>query len=191
MTSLAKAAPAPKATKPAAPVENVSPGMARVIQIRNKCAPHVQDLEAILGELKALADQNRPASELAHLFGVVRDIQDMLSEIVLAPVSECYGKLAKEIVPAAFERENLTSFTTKDGYRVSISTKYFASIAGDKEAAYEWLRNNGLGEIIQNTVNASTLSAAGKAMLEEGKELPDELFRSHFAVNTSLTRTKK
>lgn len=136
--------------------------------------------------------KDRPASELAHLFGMVRDMNTVTGE-ALKPLSDAAGQLANVLIPKAFENENLTSFTTQDGYRVTVSTVYRASIKTDRKGdAYNWLRENGLEDLITETVNAGTLSAAGKAMVEEkGKELPEDLFNAAFMPTTSLTKVQK
>ena len=68
----------------------------------------------------------------------------------------------------------------------------FASIIAEKRPqAFQWLRDNGYGDIIQETVNASTLSAFAKTLLEtENKELPEEFFRVHAESQATLTRGK-
>ncbi len=96
------------------------------------------------------------------------------------------------MIPEAFERESISSFTTDNGYRVTVSQRFFASILeGMKDVAFEWLRKNKLGDLIQPTVNAGTLSAEGKRMLEEGRELPEQIFSTHYKPSTSLTKVAK
>jgi hypothetical protein len=57
-----------------------------------------------------------------------------------------------------------------------------------KEAAFEWLRENGLGELITETVNASTLSAQARKMLEDGTELDADIFNVSVFPTTSITK---
>jgi hypothetical protein len=45
--------------------------------------------------------------------------------------------------------------------------------------------------IVKETINASTLAAFAKAELEEGRELPEELFNVFIGQNTSVTRVGK
>lgn len=61
------------------------------------------------------------------------------------------------------------------------------TLAG-KDAAFEWLRLSDMGSLIVETVNASTLSATGKAMLQDGKELPETVFNTFYQPSTSLTK---
>jgi hypothetical protein len=61
---------------------------------------------------------------------------------------------------------------------------------GPKDAAKIWLRTHGLGDIIVETINAGTLAATGKAMLEEGRELPEDYFNCHVLPQTSMTKVK-
>ena len=139
-----------------------------------------------------LADPDRPASELAHVYGAFRDIAEELASATKI-VSDAVSLLGMDRIPKAFEREGITTFTTKSGYRVTVSERYVASIKKEnKDEAYAWLRKNGLDALIVETVNASTLSAAGKAMIEEkGKELPEALFTTAYLPGTSLTKVKK
>ena len=51
------------------------------------------------------------------------------------------------------ETMNIKKLKLKDGETVEIGKFYSASIPeANKEAAFEWLRNNGLGDIIKNDV---------------------------------------
>lgn len=97
---------------------------------------------------------------------------------------------SKEVtIPARMDEEKVKTFNT-DRFRVTRLSKVFASIEGGQAgqpAAFEWLRNNELGDIIKPTVNASSLSAIAKKMLEEGKELPDDLFSVAFKDSISVT----
>lgn len=74
--------------------------------------------------------------------------------------------------------------------RVTVSYRFSASMV-DKEAAFEWLRDNGHEGIIQETVNSSTLSAFAKNLLEtDGIELPPEAFKVGTSPYTSITKAK-
>jgi len=100
-------------------------------------------------------------------------------------------------LPEAFEDEGIKSFTTTDGYRVTVSQLLRASCNKDhKFEAYQWLRENGFENIVTETVNAGTLSSVARMLLEgtdpdaEVHELPDELFNVNITPTTSVTKTK-
>ncbi len=66
---------------------------------------------------------------------------------------------------------------THSGFTYSLTTRTFASpMAGDKEALYAALRENGYGGLITETVNANTLSSTvGELIEQNGDALPDWL----------------
>ena len=65
----------------------------------------------------------------------------------------------------------------QDGSHLKVSTSYKAHITeANKEAAYNWLRNNGLGDIIKNEISVSfgrgeDIKAAHYAELAKGQGL--------------------
>jgi len=106
-------------------------------------------------------------------------------------INTAYDLLSREIVPEAM-RANKVKTVTVDGIgRVTISHRYSCSMI-DKEPAMDWLRSNGLEGIIIETVNSATLSATAKDMLlNEGKEMPPELFKTGTTPYTSITKVSK
>lgn len=130
--------------------------------------------------------------ELARFFVQVRTLKEKI-EAVVKPFDAFYEELAKTTIPATFDRHGVPSVTLDEGYRVTVSHALRASIRGgvDKESAYQWLADNGLGDIVTRTVNASTLSAVAKTMAEENRELDGDLFNVAYLSNTSFNRVKK
>jgi len=152
----------------------------------------IQSLDSALNNLMVDVDvDNLSPIELARYFVRVRETKDQLEKI-LKPFDAFYETLAKVKIPETFDRHGVPSVTLDEGYRVTVSHALRASIRGgvDKEAAYEWLRDNGLGDIVTQTVNASTLSAVAKTMGEDNKELPEGLFNVAIMPNTSFNRIK-
>lgn len=119
-----------------------------------------------------------------------RDIEDAL-DALRKRFNSVQGKLDESIIPDAFDGK-VTTITSGEGDRGTVSTKVYASIPADnREAAYDWLRNNNYAEMITETVNASSLSSLAKEIMEENRELPDDIFRVHEKSKLSLTRSKK
>jgi hypothetical protein len=60
-----------------------------------------------------------------------------------------------------------------------------------KDEAFAWLKDNDLGDIIQETVNSNTLSAQAKLLLEDkGLDMDPELFNTYWQNNVSKTKAK-
>lgn len=191
----AKKAPAkPKASPKSAPKPIKIPGADELVSYVGEGCDRASDtFRKHLVQLK-LADgamvSDHTAAELAHIYVQLRTAAERWAEagkLIEAAVEQ----LKTETIPKAFEAEGLTSFNLAIGYRVTVSTKFAASIKGGlKEDAFKWLRGNQLGDLITETVNAGTLSAAGKQLLEEGRELPEELFNAAFLPQTSMIKIK-
>lgn len=130
------------------------------------------------------------ATDLLMDLGSTGGIADRLAKVV----SEFNGRIAygKEVaMPARLDDEECQTFNT-DRARVTRTAKLYASIPADKrDEAYQWLRDNGLEALIQETVNASSLSAAAKEMMATGNELPEDMFKVHTKDSVSLTNKQK
>lgn len=67
---------------------------------------------------------------------------------------------------------------------VNVSTK-----VGMKELAIDWLIENGFGDIVQETVNSSTLKAViKKEVIAKGKEVPEEFFNVSPFTRAQITK---
>lgn len=126
--------------------------------------------------------------------GVAVDGLSMLDKSVAAlekALSEVKSRLsfAKEVsMPQRMDAEAVKTFNTEN-FRVTRTARVFASITAEQiESAYDWLRDNGYGALIKETVNSSSLSAAAKELMQEGEELPEELFKVHMKDGISITK---
>lgn len=156
------------------------------------------DYDKLLNDMQDLASQIQKKAEFVHTEKVhdqlrflrhVRDITETLSDYK-SQLQKHLDRLRQEVIPTTFKENNITSLTV-DGFRYVISHNWRASIKGDRKGdAYKWLRDNDLGELITETVNASTLSAQAKKMTEDGMELDPDLFTVNIVPNTSITQAK-
>lgn len=98
--------------------------------------------------------------------------------------------LDKKLVPQAFESSKQSKTTIPEiNCTFYTLTKYSASIL-DKPKGYEWLRGNGLSEIITETVNAGTLASALKSFVEENAiDPPGDLFKFNSYLTTGMSKT--
>jgi hypothetical protein len=64
--------------------------------------------------------------------------------------------LSGEIIPTMMSEMGLSQLKLMDGSSVDVKPNYSANITiANKEAAFNWLRNNGLGDIIKNEILVS------------------------------------
>ena len=61
-----------------------------------------------------------------------------------------------EVIPTMMSEMGLSHLKLMDGSSVDVKPNYSASISvANKEKAFNWLRNNGLGDIIKNEISVS------------------------------------
>jgi len=83
--------------------------------------------------------------------------------------------LSGEIIPTMMAEMGLSHLKLMDGSSVDVKPHYSANITiANKEAAFNWLRNNGLGDIIKNEISVSfgrneDNKAADYAVLAKGQ----------------------
>jgi len=64
--------------------------------------------------------------------------------------------LSGEVIPTMMSEMGLAHLKLMDGSSVDVKPHYSANITiANKEAAFNWLRNNGLGDIIKNEISVS------------------------------------
>ena len=64
--------------------------------------------------------------------------------------------LSGEVIPTMMSEMGLSHLKLMDGSSVDVKPNYSANITiANREAAFNWLRNNGLGDIIKNEILVS------------------------------------
>lgn len=116
-----------------------------------------------------------------HVTALIKESRE-----ALAGIEE---RLSREHVPHAMRTANVKTITVEGVGRVSLGTRWSASMS-DKVAGFEWLRANEHGGVIQETVNAQTLGALAKELNADGVELPAPIFSTNIMTYTSITKVK-
>ena len=122
--------------------------------------------------------------------------------------------LSGEVIPTMMQEMNLSTLKLADGSAVEVKPVYGASIpVAKKEEAFNWLRSNGLGDLIKNEVTVSfgrnednlaqgqgyqpvqklkvepmTLKALVRERIESGQDMPSDLFNVFAGNRTKITR---
>lgn len=156
-----------------------------------------------------------------------RQIQEQLDTIktITTRLQKELDTIRLNILPEKMDEEDITNITvTGVGKVVVQSDIYFSIPAETKEDAFDWLKDHGHKDLVQETVNASSGKAWAKEMLkkendelakrlvaekvpmdqmeqraieirnqlvEEGKALPEGLFKVTPFSRAQITKTKK
>lgn len=100
-----------------------------------------------------------------------------------------YDVLRLELVPMLMEEQGLENMKVEDLGRVGLAGDMYVSIkAGMQDDFFKWLKKNRMGDLIQNTVNSSTLKAFIARRVNEGKEIPRDLVNVTPYTRASITK---
>ena len=97
----------------------------------NKLADKIQEMQAIQSAIES--DEQQLKQKKKHL-----------------------ENLSGEVIPTMLSEMGLSFLKLQDGSSVEVKTNYSATITqAKKEEAFNWLRKNGLGDIIKNEISVS------------------------------------
>jgi len=98
--------------------------------------------------IRSLADQ------VERLQNLQQDVEK--SEEDLKQKKKDLEHISGEIIPTMMSEMGLSHLKLMDGSSVDVKPHYSANVTvANKEAAFNWLRNNGLGDIIKNEISVS------------------------------------
>jgi len=121
--------------------------------------------------LKALSEKS---NQLQKLDDAIKEAEQTLGQLKAE-----YRELSEVDIPSMLSELGLSEITLKDGNKISTSTYYSARISEDKrEEAFQWLNNNGFGDIVKNTVSVSF----GREEDDSARKLVDSLEDNGYAT---------
>ena len=88
----------------------------------------------------------------------LKDLEDsiVVKEEELKQLKQQADAISGEVIPTMMQELNISTLKLADGSAVEVKPVYGASISAErKEEAFEWLRSNGLGDLIKNEVTVS------------------------------------
>ena len=105
-------------------------------------------------------------------------VEDLTTELKRA--QQDLANISGEVLPALLLEFGLSELRMGDGSKVTVSTQISASISKERSyAAHEWLRDNGFGDLIKNTVAVTF----GKGEDDKAQTLVRELDGNGFNVD--------
>ena len=82
--------------------------------------------------------------------------QILATEIKLKELKSQEKYISEITIPEIMEKQNLKTIKLKDGSELSVGKKFYASFKADKkEEGIKWLRDNGLGDIVDNNITVT------------------------------------
>ena len=64
--------------------------------------------------------------------------------------------ISEFVIPEIMEKQNLKTLKLKDGSELSVGNRFYASFKADKKnEGIKWLRDNGLGDIVDNNITVT------------------------------------
>lgn len=156
-----------------------------------------QSLSGLIDRVKSVTDehdgsniQHGKLEDACRIYYYVTEKYDELDE-TRKKIGAQLEHMSREVIPGVMEERGVRNITLDDVQRqFSKSLRVTASMA-DKEAGIKWLKENGFGDLIQATVNSSTLSSFAKQYVEDyQKDLPD-CFKMNAMTITSVRKSVK
>ena len=88
----------------------------------------------------------------------LRNLEDQVaaSEDHTRGLKEKARELSQVVIPKMMQEMNITKLKLKDGAQIEVTNFYSAKISPEKQdEAFNWLRSNGLGDIIKNDITVT------------------------------------
>ena len=107
-----------------------------------------QDIIKNTGGVQSLADQ------VERLEAMQKQLE--IQEEAIKEKKKQIQHISGEVIPTMMAEMGLAELKLHDGSHLKVSTSYRATITeANKESAFNWLRENGLGDIIKNEISVS------------------------------------
>ena len=103
-------------------------------------------------------DRTENIKSLANQVKSLKELEDEIKadEESLKNKKKEIERISGEVIPTMLSEMGLSSLKLADGSAVDVKPYYTANISiANREAAYGWLRSNGLGDIIKNDITVS------------------------------------
>lgn len=129
-----------------------------------------------------------PLRELAEEFNKLKGEKEQ-AEMTASFITAKFDVIRMESIPNKMEAEGVESIRLEGIGRLGLTADLFLSVKGEmKGALYDWLRENGFGELITDSVNGSTLKAFVKEQMKKGKPIPTECLSMTPYQRASITK---
>jgi len=113
----------------------------------------------MLEDSKDMLD-NVEVTDIAQQCVKLKKVEDDIEELEekLKMKKEEADQISSRVIPELLAEQGLSEIKLADGSKVSVKKEFRATLPKDdlrRESAYQWLRDQGLGDIIKNNVTVS------------------------------------
>lgn len=162
--------------------------MTEIAKIISEAEDDVAVATSVLEDLITRHRSSQNLEEMCRLYYLATEAYDELDKqrkLLNAKLEH----MSRTVIPELLDAKKVKNITLDDiRIRFSKNTRLTASITY-KPAAYKWLRDNGHGDLVTETVNASSLSSFAKDyIVEQQHDLPDTAFKISTLIYTSATK---
>lgn len=127
--------------------------------------------------------------ELIQAMDAVQRQKDAL-DAQLKEINKVFDFLRITKIPAKMDEDGIARLAVNGVGRVSLTADMHVSIKAEhKVDFYQWLADNGRGDLVQASVNPSTLKATVKSMFKNGEEIPETFLNVSPFTRASITRS--
>ena len=109
------------------------------------------------------------------------------AEAQLSIINAWYDVLRMEIIPEKMDNDGIENIKIEGLGRISLTADMFCAVT-DKQALFQWFNDNDLADLIQPTVNSSTLKAFVKRRMKDNKPIPESALRITPFTRASITK---
>lgn len=116
---------------------------------------------SIIDKMEKESQPDIKAEDLGNISDLGRQLAELeekirLEEEHLKSLKDDHRKISEDLLPNKLRELGVSEFKLADGTSMSIQQYYSARITPDnRDVCFHWLENNGLGDIIKNTVSAN------------------------------------
>ena len=111
----------------------------------------VEDAPQQVDELENVRSLSNYVIDLQKLEGEITKEESLLKQ-----KKERADKISSEVIPEIMESMKLKTLKLQDGSAIEVKEIYSATIpVANRESAYQWLRENDLGDLIKNEITVS------------------------------------
>ncbi len=127
--------------------------------------------------------------ELVHAMATLQNRKEAMED-QLKVINKEFDFLRITKIPSTMEDEGIDRINVTGIGRVSLTADMHVSVKAEQKAAFfEWLRDNGRGDLLQENINPSTLKATIKGMFKSGESVPDTLLNVSPFTRASITKS--